>query len=84
MEHAIYVDFPDNIAISLKMDKKEFSEEVKTLAIIKLYELGKISSGVASKSLSMSRIDFLELLSKYNVSFFDEESINDIEMGLLN
>ena len=51
MKHTISVDFPENIALSLKMNDDEFSREIRILAIIKLYELGKISSGIAAKSL---------------------------------
>lgn len=82
MEHTITVDFPDNLALSLRMNNEEFSDEVRTMAIIKLYELGKISSGIASKSLSMNRIDFLEMLVRYKVSYIDEDSGNDIDMSI--
>jgi hypothetical protein len=77
MHNIITVDFPENIALSLKMNDTEFSKEMKTMAIMKLYELGKISSGLAANTLSISRIDFLELLGKYNISYFDEEFDDD-------
>ncbi len=83
MQHTISVDFPDNIALSLKMNETEFSKEMKILAVIKLYELGKISSGLAAKTLSISRIDFLELLGKYDISFIDEDSLGDLKNGKL-
>jgi predicted HTH domain antitoxin len=57
---------------------------MKTLSLVKLYELGKISSGLAAKLLSMNRVDFLELLEKYNVSYFHKGLENELESDLRN
>ncbi len=70
MKQLITIDFPESLAFSLKMDDKEFKQEIKTVSLIKLYEMGKISSGTASKLLNISRVDFLDMLEKYNVSYF--------------
>jgi predicted HTH domain antitoxin len=43
---------------------------MKTISVVKLYELGKISSGIAANILGTSRLDFLRLLSSYSVSYF--------------
>ncbi|WP_297453032.1 UPF0175 family protein [Persephonella sp.] len=67
------MDIPDE----LKLDEEEF----KTAAIVKLYELGKISSGKAAKLLGISRIEFLDLLSEYKVQIqpdTEEEILKDI------
>ena len=66
------------------MENQEFKSEMKTISLIKLYELGKISSGLAAKLLNMSRIDFLELLERYNVSYFHKGLENEIESDLSN
>lgn len=39
------LQFPEELVLSLKMSEGEFAEEIKRLALVKLYELGKISSG---------------------------------------
>ncbi len=70
MKQLITIDFPESLAFSLKMDNKEFKQEIKTVSLIKLYEMGKISSGTASNLLNISRVDFLDMLEKYNVSYF--------------
>ncbi|WP_028950840.1 UPF0175 family protein [Sulfurihydrogenibium subterraneum] len=70
------------IVINLPDELKLKEEEVKTAAIVKLYELGKISSGKAAKLLGISRIEFLDLLGKYKVQInpdTEEELIKDIE-----
>jgi predicted HTH domain antitoxin len=84
MEPLISINYPESLAFSLKMGDQEFRNEMKTLSLVKLYELGKISSGLAAKLLSMNRVDFLELLEKYNVSYFHKGLENELESDLRN
>jgi len=83
MERLISVSYPKSLANSLKLADKEFKNEIKTISLIKLYELGKISSGKASSILGINRVDFLEKIGEYHVSIFqllDENELNeDIE-----
>ncbi len=76
---SLVLEFPSFLALTLKMEEEEFLKEVKILAIVKMYEMGKISSSIAAKVLSMQRLDFLEILNKYKVSYMDsitEEELN--------
>lgn len=41
------------------------------LAAVKLYELGKLSSGRAAQLAGIPRVSFLQALSRYSVSIFD-------------
>lgn len=41
MKHLISVNYPESLALSLKMNNREFEQEMKTISLIKLYELGK-------------------------------------------
>lgn len=84
MEHSISINYPESLAFSLNMSVNEFQNEMKTMSLVKLYELGKISSSLASKLLKISRVDFLELLGKYNVSYFDNNMQDDLELDLEN
>lgn len=84
MKHLISINYPESLAFSLKMNNEEFQNEMKTLSLIKLYELGKISSGFASKLLNISRIDFLDILGKYNVSYFYKDVEDELESDLEN
>ncbi len=83
MEQVINVTYPKQLAFSLKMQDNEFVQEMQKLAIIKLYELGKISSSIAAKILNLTRVDFIELINKYQVSFFsyvsEDELLNDLK-----
>lgn len=80
----ISIEYPESLAFSLKMDSTEFQSEVKTLSLVKLYELGKISSTRAAELLNINRIDFLELLAKYQVSYFAGELENELESDFDN
>ncbi|HEU4782659.1 MAG TPA: UPF0175 family protein [Ktedonobacterales bacterium] len=54
------------------------SDQVQRLAreafYVRLYQEGKISSGRAGALLGMSRSDFLDLLGRYNVPYFDDSA----------
>ncbi len=83
MEQVINVTYPKQLAFSLKMQDSEFVQEMQKLSIIKLYELGKISSSMAAKILNLTRVDFIELINKNQISFFsyisEDEIINDLK-----
>ncbi len=84
MEQQIAIFFPEKLAFSMRMKRKEFESEMKIISLVKLFELGKISSGVASKLLNMTRIEFLEILKKYNVSYFYNGIEEELEADLDN
>ena len=74
----IAVSFPESLALSLKLDNQEFEREMKVLSLVKLYELGRISSGTAAKLLGVERVEFLDLLGKYQVSYLHPASDDDL------
>jgi len=84
MEKVINIKYPESLANSLKLNEKEFETEIKISSLIKLYELGKVSSGVAARVLALSRIDFLELLAKYKVSSFGVYDADDLQEDIEN
>ncbi len=66
------------------MQDNEFVNEMRKLTVVKLYEIGKISSSLASKILNLNRVDFLELINKYQVLFFSHKSENELLNDLQN
>jgi predicted HTH domain antitoxin len=64
------IPYTDDILLSLKETKDQFEENAKLLLALKLYELGKISSGKAAKLAGLDRITFLLTLNKYKISPF--------------
>ncbi len=67
----LVLEIPEEILVSLKESPQEFSRDILMLAAVKLYELGKLSSGCAAQLAGVSRISFLQSLSRYNVPIFD-------------
>lgn len=84
MDKQISVKYPQELAFSLKMEDSEFEKEIKKLSLVKLYELGKISSGFAAKLLNIRRIEFLEILSEYKISIFPDSVEEDLNSDYKN
>jgi predicted HTH domain antitoxin len=66
----VTIEIPEEILISLKETPETLSRELRILAAVKLFELGKLSSGRAAQLAGMSRIEFLTVLGRYQVSPF--------------
>jgi len=56
-----------------KADESSFARELRLLAAIKLYELGRISSGRAAERAGIPRVEFLLELGRYKVFPFETE-----------
>jgi predicted HTH domain antitoxin len=66
----VQLEIPEEVLISLKETPETIARELQILAAVKLFELGKLSSGRAAQLAGMSRIQFLLLLGQYQVSPF--------------
>ena len=66
----IQLDVPDEVLINLKETPQTLARELRIAAAVKLYELGKLSSGRAAQLAGMSRVEFLLELGRYQVSPF--------------
>ncbi|MFA5806300.1 MAG: UPF0175 family protein [Melioribacteraceae bacterium] len=67
----LVLEIPGEILVSLKESPLEFSKSILMLSAVKLYEMGKLSSGRAADLAGISRVRFLQSLSQYNVPIFD-------------
>lgn len=77
----ITINIPEKILLAEKTDAASFARELPVLAAVKLYELGRLSSGRAADLAGMSRVEFLFCLHQYNVCPFNTE-IDDLEQSL--
>ncbi|WP_052276827.1 UPF0175 family protein [Microcystis panniformis] len=62
---------------------ENLSRELKILAAVKLFELDKLSSGRAAQLAGMSRVEFLTILGRYQVSPFSLTT-EQLEQDIVN
>ena len=67
----VAIELPDEVLISLKETPWGLSREIRVAAAVKLYELGKLSSGRAAALAGMPKVSFLQALGRYGVPAFD-------------
>jgi len=82
MTVTIQLQIPEESLISLKQEPDSFAREIRTLAAVKLFELGRLSSGRAAQLAGLSRVEFLLSLGRYQISPFSldaEELRQDVE-----
>jgi len=69
---SIAINLPEDLMGEIGKDK------VQKLALeallVRLYELGEVSSGKAASILGVTRREFLDVLGSYGVSEFDENA----------
>lgn len=75
MANTILIDYPEFLANSMRLNREDFGKEIKISALVKLFELGKVSSGTAARVLKISRLEFLDLLGNYKVSYLEVEDL---------
>ena len=67
---ALQIEYPDELLAA--MDEQALQALAREALMVRLYDLGRISSGLAAQTLGLSRWRFLEVLGRYGVSPFDD------------
>jgi len=67
------IDCPDELLKSPTQTKTALERLALESLMVRLYDLGEVSSGRASELLHTSRRDFLDLLGRYRVDVFDSD-----------
>jgi predicted HTH domain antitoxin len=76
------VEFPDSLPDLLQETKQEFEFEVKMALAAKLFQMKRISSGIAASIVGIPRTTFLLNLHKYWVPMIyleKDELISDVK-----
>ena len=66
--NVIMIPYPEELLLSLKEKPEQFEAEARVLLAVKLYELGKVSTGMAAKLAGTSRVAFMFELGRYGLS----------------
>ncbi|MEI6788278.1 MAG: UPF0175 family protein [bacterium] len=69
---AITLDYPQELGVALGKRPADVAREIQLMAALKLYEAGRISSGLAAKLAGVSRADFLLQCGQYGVTIFQQ------------
>ena len=81
MARKLTIEYPDNLPDILQESAEQFEQEAKMAMVVKLFEMGRISSGAAAKMVGMGRAAFLLQLERYGVSTMnidEDELLSDI------
>ena len=85
---SLIVEFPEKLLVACREETEAFKRRVKVLTLGKLYQEGKISSGIASEILGCSRLEFYRLISEegfavidYTETEFEEEARTSRELA---
>ena len=65
------VTFPNDFELAVSTTSEELEAQVRLMAALKMFELGKLSSGKAAELAGMSRVEFFEMCGRYRVSIFN-------------
>lgn len=70
MRRSLTVEYGDEVLLALGISPEQFGEELKLLTAVKLYELGRLSSGAAARLAGIPKPLFLTKLAEYGVDTF--------------
>lgn len=65
------VEYPEDLAQAIQSTPEETEAQILLMAALKMFELGKLSSGKAAELAGLSRVEFLEACGRYRVSPFN-------------
>ncbi|WP_027389744.1 UPF0175 family protein [Chrysiogenes arsenatis] len=73
------VEIPSHFPDAVQCTPEQFMQEAKFAMAAKLYEIGRLSSGMAAVLAGVSRVQFLLELSRYGVPVIDltENELSD-------
>ena len=81
--HTLTINYPPEVLWALGQKSDEFEAQSRLLLAVKLYEMDKLSTGLAAQLAGVPRITFMFLLGQHGLSPFGETA-DDLEKDLAN
>ncbi|HMQ32079.1 MAG TPA: UPF0175 family protein [Chloroflexaceae bacterium] len=68
------ITYPSELVTVSGQAPERLERLAREALLVRLYDLGELSSGQAAEILGLTRREFLDLLGTYHVSVFDEDT----------
>jgi predicted HTH domain antitoxin len=76
------IEYPKHLPDALQQTRIDFEQEARMAMAVKLFEMKRLSSGMAARLVGMERVPFLLNLHRYGVAMIDldeDELLADLE-----
>jgi predicted HTH domain antitoxin len=67
----LHIEYPEGLLEHAKQSREALQRIAREALIVRLFDLGSVSSGRGAELLGITRREFLDLLGTYGVSVFD-------------
>jgi predicted HTH domain antitoxin len=64
----IEIEYPESLTAALNLSSEAFAREARLALAIKLFEVGRVSSGQAARLAEVSRVQFLLECSRFGAA----------------
>lgn len=66
--NVLTIPYPQDLLLSLKEDESAFETEARLLLAVKLYEMGRVTTGMAARLAGVDRVSFMFELDRFGLS----------------
>ena len=67
-QHHLTIEYPDSLLAALSLSREDFEREARLALAAKLFELERISSGIAARLAGVDRATFLLSLHRFGLA----------------